>query len=171
MPIREALLQLGKEGLVTLEPHKGAIVTPITIEDIHEIYYLRSILEPIAVGRSIPKLTQEDKHELRQLADEMEQAASNQDVEQFVKKNVEFHQMLRKGCNWRRTEMFLEMLWNGFPPHTPSILPRQMEQSLKEHNEMLDLIEKGDSERLESVVRNHILRTAEALKNHFESLK
>src|SRR5699024_11854845 len=47
MPIREALRQLEVEGLVKLEPRKGAIVTPISSEDIEEIYQLRALLEEI----------------------------------------------------------------------------------------------------------------------------
>jgi DNA-binding GntR family transcriptional regulator len=166
MPIREALRQLEKEGLVTLEPHKGAIVTPVTVDDIEEIYYLRSVLEAIAVERSLPHLTEEDKRMLRQLAEEMEQAAARQDVEQFVQKNAEFHRLMRKGCRWRRAQMILEMLWHGFPPHTPGILPGQMERSLAEHKEMLELMEKGDAEQLHQVMRQHILRTGHAFREH-----
>lgn len=171
MPIREALRQLEKEGLVTLEPHKGAIVTPVTPDDIEEIYYLRAVLEAIVAERSLPNLTLEDKRMLRQLAEEMEQAAMNQDAEQFVQKNAEFHRLMRKGSNWRRAHMILEMLWHGFPPHTPGILPGQMERSLAEHKEMLQLIEMDDGERLHQAMHKHILRTGKAFKEHLKDLK
>src|SRR5699024_9343417 len=52
MPIREALRTLEIEGLVKLEPHKGAVVREISKEDITEIYELRSILEPLALRKS-----------------------------------------------------------------------------------------------------------------------
>lgn len=168
MPIREALRQLEKEGLVTLEPHKGAIVTPVTADDIEEIYFLRAMLEAMAVERSLPNLTGEDKRTLRELADVMEQAVADQDVEQFIQKNAEFHHLMRKGCRWRRAQMILEMLWHGFPPHTPSMLPGQMERSLSEHKEMLQLIENGDANQLSQVIRKHILRTGEAFKKHLD---
>jgi DNA-binding GntR family transcriptional regulator len=61
MPIREALTQLQMEGLVEMVPHKGAIVTPITRDDIEEIYHTRSLLEGLAVEKSLPYLTKEDK--------------------------------------------------------------------------------------------------------------
>ncbi|MFY0543579.1 GntR family transcriptional regulator [Brevibacillus sp. H7] len=171
MPIREALRQLEKEGLVTLEPHKGAIVTPVTADDIEEIYHLRATLEAMAVERSLPHLTAEDKRTLRQLADDMEQAAAKHDVEEFIQKNAEFHHMMRKGCRWRRAQMILEMLWHGFPPHTPGMLPGQMERSLAEHKEMLQLIEKGDASQLQNVIRKHILRTGEAFKEHLHDAR
>ena len=61
MPIREALTQLQIEGLVEMVPHKGAIVTPITWDNIEEIYHTRSMLEGLAVEKSIPFLTDEEK--------------------------------------------------------------------------------------------------------------
>lgn len=169
MPIREALRQLEKEGLVTLEAHKGAIVTPVAPDDIEEIYVLRATLEAMAAERSMRNITLEDRHNLRQLVEEMEQAVKKNDVEEFVERNAEFHRLLRKGCNWRRMDMFLDMLWNGFPPHTPNILPGQMERSLQEHSEMIAAIEAGDADRLKDVVQTHILRTGDALKKHMQS--
>lgn len=167
MPIREALRQLEKEGLVTLEAHKGAIVTPITLEDIEEIYELRANLEALGLERSMRDLSRDDKNRLQQLADDMEQAVQKQNAERFIALNAEFHRMLRKGSKWRRLHNFLELLWHGFPPHTPNILPRQMDQSLLEHKEILQAIEAGDGERAKRTIQKHILRTGEALQQHF----
>ena len=72
MPIRAALTQLQNEGLVELVPHKGAILTPITFEDIEEVYHTRSILEGLAVEKSLPFLTQEDKDHLSDILIQME---------------------------------------------------------------------------------------------------
>lgn len=171
MPIREALRQLEKEGLVTLEAHKGAIVTPVTPDDIEEIYYLRSVLESEVVERSLPLLTPGDIKILHQLAADMEMAVAQDDAERFIEKNGEFHRMMRKGCSWRRANMMLESLWHGFPPHTPGILPGQMERSVVEHKEMLRLIEAGDAEQLKQAIRKHILRTGAAFKEHLEKLE
>src|SRR5690625_3833023 len=63
MPIREALTQLEMEGLIELIPHKGAVVTPITKQDIEEIYIIRSTIEGIVVQQSLPHLTSKDKED------------------------------------------------------------------------------------------------------------
>ena len=52
------------EGLVRIEPHRGAIVLPVTVEDVEEIYFLRALLEGIAVEKGLPYLEQEDLEEL-----------------------------------------------------------------------------------------------------------
>ncbi|BCJ86395.1 transcription regulator [Effusibacillus dendaii] len=171
MPIREALRQLEKEGLIMFEPHKGAVVTSVTTEDIEEIYQLRAILEWLAIERSMPNLTEEDKKMLKQLTIDMERAVEDDDIERFVELNDDFHRLLRKGCGWRRTQMILDMLWHGFPPHTPNILPRQIERSLQEHRKMVELIETGDLEGLKRVIQEHILRTGDALKQYLDSVQ
>lgn len=166
MPIREAIRQLEKEGLVTVEAHKGAVVTPLTTEDIEEIYELRAMLESEAVHRSLPHLTAEDKRKLKELLDAMKQAAAKGETDRFVELNAEFHRLLRRGCRWRRAHRFLEMLWHGYPPHTPHILHGQMDRSLQEHEGMLQAVEEGDADRLKEILRQHILRTGAALKKH-----
>ena len=70
MPIRAALTELQNEGLVELVPHKGAIVTPITREDIEEIYHTRSLLEGLAVEKSLPFLKEKDKELFERYADQ-----------------------------------------------------------------------------------------------------
>jgi DNA-binding GntR family transcriptional regulator len=168
MPVREAIRQLEREGLVTVEAHKGAVVTPLTPEDIEEIYELRAMLEALAIQRSLPHLSMQDQRELRQLAAEMEAAAVTGDVERFVEFNAVFHRQLRKGCSWRRVHQFLEMMWHGYPPHTPHILQGQMERSVKEHAAMVQAVEEGDCHRLQTLIRQHILRTGAALKAYLQ---
>lgn len=167
MPIREAIRQLEKEGLVTVEAHKGAYVTPLTAEDIEEIYELRAILEAKAVERSLPNLTDEDKRRLRQLSEAMKQAAADGKVERYVELNAEFHRLLRRGCSWRRIHQFLEMLWHGYTPYTPNILKGQMDRSVMEHERMVQAVEEGNGEQLKKMIQQHILRTGEALKRYF----
>ena len=50
-PVREALRQLEREGFVTTTPGRGSMVSPITFQDIREIYEMREILECCAAKR------------------------------------------------------------------------------------------------------------------------
>src|SRR5690606_14646120 len=71
MPLREALRQLEVEGLVRIEPRRGAVVTPVSTEDIEEIYQLRALLEGEAVVKSLPFLDEEDIRELEAIYGKM----------------------------------------------------------------------------------------------------
>lgn len=164
MPIREALRQLEVEGLVQIEPRRGAIVTPVSVEDIEEIYYLRAILEGTAVEKSLPYLEKEDIEELERLVNQMVQLkADGEDVALYMELNSKFHQVLKSGCPWRRIHSMIETLWKGIPPYTPSLLLNHLDDSHAEHKEILKCVKNNQPEELKKAIEKHILRTRDSL--------
>lgn len=164
MPLREALRQLEVEGLVRIEPRRGAVVTPVSTEDIEEIYQLRALLEGEAVVKSLPFLDEETIQELETIYNNMLQLKADEtDMEAYMKLNTEFHRIIREGCPWRRIQGFIETLWKGIPPYTPSLLANHLPESHKEHGLMLQYIQEKDAEKLKQVTIKHILRTKENL--------
>lgn len=161
MPIREAFRKLESEGLIKLEPHKGAIVKSIHIGDIEEIYALRAELEKMAVYQSVDLLTDEDFQQLSFLVDEME---NSEDVDDFIGYNIDFHRLLIKRCKWERLNTFISTLWNGLPQQTPHILRGQKETSNVEHRSILNALLSKDKETASRLVSEHILRTGEMLR-------
>lgn len=160
MPVREALRKLEVEGLVQIEPNRGAIVKRLSLEDIEEIYFLRSALEKMAVEESIKKLQKHDLVELESLVAIMDQV---DDVDYFVKTNIEFHRLLMKYCEKKRLTSFIETLWNGFPQQTPHVLENQMKKSNLEHREILNAVKEQDVQRAAELVSYHIKRTGDAM--------
>ncbi|MBT2679240.1 GntR family transcriptional regulator [Bacillus sp. ISL-35] len=165
MPIREAFRKLESEGLIIMEPHKGAVVKSISIEDIKEIYALRSELEKMAVHQSVNLLTEEDIEQLSFLVSEMENA---NDADTFVQYNIDFHRLLVKRCKWERLNSFIGTLWNGLPQQTPHLLTGQIETSNSEHRKILEAVINKDNETAAKLISEHIYRTGEKL---IESLK
>lgn len=164
MPLREALRQLEVEGLVRIEPRRGAVVTPISAEDIEEIYQLRAVLEGEAVVRALPFLDNEDVEELETLYEQMrELKADESDMELYMKLNEEFHRIIREGCPWKRIQGFIDTLWKGIPPYTPSLLPNHLQESHNEHGLMVQCIKQKNEVELREVTERHILRTKENL--------
>ncbi len=72
IPVREALHVLEYEGLVDSEPHRGFTVTALSVEEIGEIYEIRTVLEGHALRVAIPLLTDSDLDGLRELYETME---------------------------------------------------------------------------------------------------
>ncbi|WP_428908153.1 GntR family transcriptional regulator [Niallia sp. Krafla_26] len=158
MPIRAALTQLQSEGLVELVPHKGAVVTPITREDIEEIYHTRSLLEGLAVEKSLPFLTNEDKEQLKDTLNKMEELEiSDQTNDLYIQLNATFHKTLRSGCPWPRVQKMVETL--GISPIAPSLLVDYYHETQKEHRMIYEAVLRGDPSELRSAVEYHILRT------------
>jgi len=164
MPIREALKQLEVEGLVRIEPRRGAIVTPISAEDIEEIYQLRALLEGEAVEKSLPNLSKEHIEDLENIYEQMKNIDVNEhNVAEFMRLNENFHKILYEGCTWRRIHGLIETLWKGIPPYTPSLLTNHLDESHKEHQLILEYVKQNEAEKLKEVVQKHILRTRDNL--------
>jgi len=70
-PVREALGQLEAEGLVVLTPQKGAQVSPISRDEISELFELRLLVEPHLLALAIPAMTEADIHKATAIISEM----------------------------------------------------------------------------------------------------
>ncbi|QRG69041.1 GntR family transcriptional regulator [Brevibacillus choshinensis] len=160
MPVREALRKLETEGLVIIEPHRGAIVKSLSVEDIQEIYGLRAQFEKMAVEMSAAHMSQADIDQLEELVVAMEKSS---DSTEFIESNIEFHRLLISRCTWKRLVSFIETLWNGFPQQTPQMLNDQTEKSNKEHRDILQAIKNGNAAEAGRLVHGHIRRTGENL--------
>ena len=170
MPIREALTQLQIEGLVELVPHKGAVVTPITKDNIEEIYHLRSMLEGLAVEKSLPYLTEEDKQHLYDILIKMETLELTDETnDQYIQLNASFHQTLRSGCPWPRVQKMVEML--GISPIAPNLLIDYYQETQREHRLIYEAALRGDPAELRAAVEYHILRTKNNLIKCMEHMK
>ncbi len=169
MPIREALTQLQIEGLVEMVPHKGAIVTPITRDNIEEIYHTRSLLEGLAVEKSVPFLTAEDKRRLKEILLEMEELRlSDETNERYIQLNASFHETLRKGCPWPRVQKMVETL--GISPIAPNLLIDYYPETQREHRMIYEAALRGDPAEVRAAVEYHILRTKNNLIHYMELL-
>src|SRR6187401_2525244 len=74
IPVREALRQLEAEGLVTFNPHRGAVVSTLSLKQIAELYELRADVESDLIRRAVPNLTAEDDARAAEILDAYEAA-------------------------------------------------------------------------------------------------
>ncbi|MEH7333610.1 GntR family transcriptional regulator [Neobacillus drentensis] len=168
MPIREALRDLEREGLVEILPHKGAQVTGITSDDIEELYFLRSKMEAVTVQKSMNFLTNEDRERLQELVEKMDLDIALGDMESFVENNKEFHLLLQSGCKWKKIKVLCKQYIEGYPAHVPSLIPDTTLVSNEEHKAMLKALDEKDPILLGQLVEHHIMRTGNTLTRLLE---
>lgn len=90
-PLREALRQLEKEGLVSHVPYRGTIVTPLTRRSIQELQSFRRVMEVFAAELLIARASAEEIEELDRIVDEMAETARAGDVDTMNVADVRFH--------------------------------------------------------------------------------
>jgi DNA-binding GntR family transcriptional regulator len=158
-PVREAMLDLGKEGLVEIVRNKGFRVTRLSGQDLDDITQLRAFLEPAAV-RAIAEagVSAEDLARLRPMAAEIEDAARRRDFIVHVSVDLEFHlTLLALGGNPRLVELVRTLRMSS----RLYGLRREGDQdamfaSWHEHADLLDRIEAGDADGAEALMCRHI---------------
>ncbi len=169
MPIREALTQLQVEGLIEMVPHKGAVVTPITRDNVEEIYYIRSLLEGLAVEKSLPFLTKQDCNQLKDILLQMETLTINDETnDQYILLNSAFHGTLRKECPWPRLHKMVDSL--GISPIAPNLLIDYYQETQREHRAIYEAALRGDPAELRAAMEFHILRTKNNLIEYMDRL-
>lgn len=172
LPVREALRELQNEGLVVVLPNAGARVARLDAEDFDEVYLLRERLEPLAVERSAPRLTDE---QLAVLRDEVEAMETLADVDgreaEWLAHDRAFHVGAFAAARSPRLLAIIEVLWNVAEPYRRAYLglhPEIVDLTLVEHRLLLDALERRDGDDAARVLEMHIRRTRLGLAKHPE---
>ena len=92
-PVREALSLLDHEGLIQTVPRKGYFVSPITVQDVHNYFDLRLILEAASAEMAAARATDE---QIEHLASLVPDGNSAEDISQLLSRNVEFHDAIAR---------------------------------------------------------------------------
>ena len=102
-PIREAIKRLADDGLVKVEPRRGAYVANISIKDMLDVFEVREDMEGFMTKLAAQRITDEEKEELRAIAAEYEKAIDDaDDKEKIIELDEKFHNFIVK-CSGNET--------------------------------------------------------------------
>ncbi len=110
-PIREVCNRLLKEDLLQSIPYKGYIVSPVNLQDLHELYQIRLVLEPYAAELAARNPSPRFIERLKDNLISADQHAG-QDFIQFVDSDLDFHHLLAEGCGNKRLARVISDLRN-----------------------------------------------------------
>lgn len=157
-PVREAMLDLIKEGLVTAAPNKGFRVTEITDKDLDDITKLRQLIEPPIVREVTPLIPDADIPHLRSLAANIRHWAEKGNLTEYTEADRLFHlTILEYSGNSRIVDLISELR-----AHTrlfgllPLLEQGRLAASAAEHLDLVDLIELRKAEEAEAFMHRHI---------------
>lgn len=98
VPVREALIQLEKDGLIISKPD-GRYVIELTEQDIHKLYEVRRVLERLAVELATQNTSPECADVLCNKLQDMQQAVVRQDRSAYVRNDIEIHRLIWSQAN------------------------------------------------------------------------
>jgi DNA-binding GntR family transcriptional regulator len=168
-PIREALRQLETEGFIEIVPRKGAIVKELTLKDIDDLYAIKANLEGLAARLATKYISDKEISKLKEINEKFYQIRnkSKNIVEEYLKYNIDFHQIFIKSSNNRKLIETLDGLARNFQRFKRMLVAKseRLEEAYKEHAEIIKSFESRNADLAEKTVRWHIEKGWEYLRN------
>lgn len=166
IPIREALLQLEAEGLVQFAPHKGAVATQVSAEEVDELFSLRSILENDLLGRALQKITDSELKTSQLILEEFDELLKpGADMHAWGALNWKFHKSLYAPADRKRTLNIVRQLHTNCDRYLRMqiLLDADYSRAEEEHHTLLNLCKKRDIRAARKCLKDHISITGQKL--------
>jgi len=165
-PVREALKKLNLEGFIEVLPHKGYFVTSISVEDLKNIFQIRTILEVGASEIAIENVSLNDIKKLKEIANTKVKTINAKSYIEYSEINYQFHLLIAKLTN---NNMLANMI-EGVLNQLRRVLYRDLcnldfENMKNEHLKIVDAIEKKGIPLARRMMEKHLL---DAKKRIFE---
>jgi len=162
IPIREALRTLASEGLVDMQPRRGASVADVSPEVARDLVEVRATLEGLNARLAARHHDRQIIESLRGTLEAGNRAARSKNVDDLVRLNGEFHDGLaeagRNTILWDIMRVLRERTSLVFATNTA----RRAREDWDEHSKILAAVIAGDEERAAMLATRHVKRAAEA---------
>ena len=171
-PIREAIRKLEKEGLVTIEPRRGAYASDISIKDMLDVLEVRQNLEGMAAALAASKVSEEEKLAFIKANEDYKKAILGGKTDEIIKNDEHFHQLIvNYSDNKTLTQLlsqvqelalrFRYIYYDDFSRY---------ERMPIEHEEIEEAILSGDVEKAKIVAEEHVAHLKDFVVKHGEKL-
>jgi len=157
-PVREALSQLEREGLVIKEPNRGARVVELTEETVREVASLRGLLEGFGASLAAERLTASQFVALEAVVKDMERAVQTADYAQLVELDYQFHDFICRASGHRT----LYETWSAISGKvrlylsTTNLMYRNLKLVARGHGEIVAALRSRDAMRASRVMQEHL---------------
>lgn len=165
MPIREALRELRGEGLVTMEPNRGARVRSIDPDYVGNIFDIRNALEVLMVRRAARLRTPEQVARLRAIELELEACVQQQDYAGALQANRQLHQLIGEMAANPDAQVLLDRHWLLLAGlwRENNYSPQRYDGVINDHRHMIEAISDGDAEAAAILMQAHVLKAKHVL--------
>ncbi|MFN8418251.1 MAG: GntR family transcriptional regulator [Anaerolineae bacterium] len=159
-PVREALQRLERDGLVERRARSATFVTRISLDEMYEIFSIRSVIEGFAIRRTAQKITNDQCSELDQLIESMAEAGSHKEMIPLAEQDMQFH---RRIVEWSGSASLLRA-WTPLSSQVqrfivqthPAEYPNYVEVGTR-HQPIVDALYRRDGDGAATAVQAHIM--------------
>lgn len=145
-PVREALLQLQAQGVLSSTPRGGYIVAKMNLQQLLSLWELLAELEGVAVRLACERMTQDEIKALVKQHRSSQKIAKNDDIEGWQEANLKFHEIIYEGARnpfLRQEVMRIRSRTGAYRRHAFGALGR-IKSSYEQHEKIVDALDKRD---------------------------
>ncbi|MDO5417826.1 MAG: GntR family transcriptional regulator [Lachnospiraceae bacterium] len=159
-PVREALIELSKLGLVNILPQRGSYVTRIDYELIEEARFMRLVLENAVLKLACEQgISEEYREKLKQNLEMEKQYLESGDSALLLELDNTFHRLLFESVNKARTYRIVHAQMIHFDRlRVLSLKSLKSSRTLQDHENILYALERRDGELAEMIMTRHLTR-------------
>jgi len=157
-PLREAIRSLATEGLIELQPNRGAIVSIVSQEDVTEILPIMASLEGLGGRLAAMHMDQSKIAQVRKIHNQMISHYKNNEVAEYFETNRLIHELITEGSGNQTLVDTINSLSAKVrrARFTAQMTKESWARAVSEHEEMIAALEAQDPDRLEAILVQHI---------------
>lgn len=166
-PVREALRKLEAEKIVSHIPNKGVVVSKINMDEIEDLYEIRTLVEAVIAKRAALNATFEDIKRLTELMDREEATTDPEIISDCVDK---YNRIISEIANCPQISDFSKIIRETLSRMLVStyLQPKRRPEAQKEHREIVAAVAAGDAELAQKLTRQHVKNASRVLKDASE---
>ncbi len=165
-PVREALNRLETEGLIRIEPRRGAYIRSFTPDEVHDLYDYREALETHAVSKA--KVTRELIGELKSSLTRQRQHLETNNKRRYIEEDIHFHALIAAAADNSRLSEALETLQNQSRLLRLKTYNLSRSQAVQAHTRIIEALENENRAQARRLMKDHIQDTCRKLMQHME---
>ncbi len=157
-PLREAIRSLATEGLIELQPNRGAIVSIVSQEDVTEILPIMASLEGLGGRLAAVHMDQSKIRQVRKIHNQMISHYKNNEVAEYFETNRLIHELITEGSGNQTLVDTINSLSAKVrrARFTAQMTKESWAKAVSEHEEMIAALEAQDPDRLEAILVQHV---------------
>jgi DNA-binding GntR family transcriptional regulator len=157
-PLREAIRSLATEGLIELQPNRGATVSIVTAEDLTEILPIMAVLEGLGGRLAATEMPDQKIEQVRAIHDRMIGHYQRQELPEYFETNRLIHELISEGSGNQTLVDQINSLSAKVrrARFSTQMTPESWAKAVAEHEAMIQALESRAADELERVIMNHV---------------
>jgi len=166
-PVREALLELSREGMVIFVPRKGIKIRKITHKDVSDVMELRQMIEGYLIEHCASNLAPKDLERLSKIIDKQKAMFKKDDREAYLKADRAFHDYFVAKLGNKQLQLVMYNLRDliHFMGIKAVAQYGRLQKVTEEHEQILTALNTNDPSAAKAAMSNHLTNTEKILLN------